>query len=176
MWPPTGSTRSTTRTTRASDRLGTQWLQSLLDIQDETRDAAEFWDHVKVDLFPGCRLRLHAQEPDHGHCRAVRRWSILPTPSTAMWAIRTVGCAHQRRSRCPCAPNSKMAMWWRLSLLQLSAPNPAWLSFVRTGTRALQNSPPPENHGAHRVRDPGRAHAGAGLARRRHRYIFRKRH
>ena len=36
----------------ASDRLGTQWLQSLLDIQDETRDAAEFWDHVKVDLFP----------------------------------------------------------------------------------------------------------------------------
>ncbi|MEO8250816.1 MAG: HD domain-containing protein, partial [Burkholderiales bacterium] len=36
----------------ASDRLGAQWLQSLLDIQDETRDAAEFWDHVKVDLFP----------------------------------------------------------------------------------------------------------------------------
>ncbi|MEY4235527.1 MAG: hypothetical protein RLZZ454_785, partial [Pseudomonadota bacterium] len=36
----------------AHDRLGTQWLQSLLDIQDETRDAAEFWDHVKVDLFP----------------------------------------------------------------------------------------------------------------------------
>jgi GTP diphosphokinase / guanosine-3',5'-bis(diphosphate) 3'-diphosphatase len=35
-----------------NDRLGTQWLQSLLDIQDETRDAAEFWEHVKVDLFP----------------------------------------------------------------------------------------------------------------------------
>jgi GTP pyrophosphokinase len=35
-----------------AERLGTQWLQSLLDIQDETRDAAEFWDHVKVDLFP----------------------------------------------------------------------------------------------------------------------------
>src|ERR1035437_335019 len=34
-----------------ADRLGTQWLQSLLDIQQETRDAAEFWDHVKVDLF-----------------------------------------------------------------------------------------------------------------------------
>ena len=27
-------------------------MQSLLDIQDETRDATEFWDHVKVDLFP----------------------------------------------------------------------------------------------------------------------------
>ena len=35
-----------------SEQLGTQWLQSLLDIQNETRDAAEFWDHVKVDLFP----------------------------------------------------------------------------------------------------------------------------
>ena len=35
-----------------SDQLGTQWLQSLLDIQNDTRDAAEFWDHVRVDLFP----------------------------------------------------------------------------------------------------------------------------
>ena len=35
-----------------AERLGTQWLQSLLDIQKETRDASEFWDHVKVDLFP----------------------------------------------------------------------------------------------------------------------------
>jgi GTP pyrophosphokinase len=34
------------------ERLGTKWLQSLLDIQNETRDAAEFWDHVKIDLFP----------------------------------------------------------------------------------------------------------------------------
>ena len=35
-----------------SERLGTQWLQSLLDIQQETHDAAEFWDHIKIDLFP----------------------------------------------------------------------------------------------------------------------------
>ena len=35
-----------------SQSLGTQWLQSLLDIQQETKDAAEFWDHVKIDLFP----------------------------------------------------------------------------------------------------------------------------
>jgi GTP pyrophosphokinase len=39
-------------TSEKAERLGTQWLQSLLDIQDETRDATEFWDHVKVDLFP----------------------------------------------------------------------------------------------------------------------------
>ena len=32
--------------------LNTKWLQSLLDIQTETNDATEFWDNVKVDLFP----------------------------------------------------------------------------------------------------------------------------
>jgi GTP pyrophosphokinase len=36
----------------ASQDLNAQWLQSLLDIQQETHDAAEFWDHVKIDLFP----------------------------------------------------------------------------------------------------------------------------
>ena len=33
-------------------QLGTIWLQSLIDIQDETRDSAEFLDHVKIDLSP----------------------------------------------------------------------------------------------------------------------------
>ncbi|MFO1279525.1 MAG: hypothetical protein U1F04_08085 [Burkholderiaceae bacterium] len=47
-------------------RLGVKWLQSLLDIQDETRDAAEFWDHVKVDLFRMRCTSSHAEEPDHG--------------------------------------------------------------------------------------------------------------
>ena len=28
------------------------WLQSLIDIQDETRDAGEFLEHVKIDLYP----------------------------------------------------------------------------------------------------------------------------
>ncbi len=31
---------------------GNKWIQSLLDIQKETGDTAEFWDHVKLDLFP----------------------------------------------------------------------------------------------------------------------------
>ncbi len=35
-----------------AQRLGAMWLQSLIDIQDETRDAAEFLEHVKIDLFP----------------------------------------------------------------------------------------------------------------------------
>jgi len=35
-----------------AQRVGALWLQSLMDIQDETRDAAEFLEHVKIDLYP----------------------------------------------------------------------------------------------------------------------------
>lgn len=34
------------------EAVNTKWLQSLLDIQTETKDATEFWDNVKVDLYP----------------------------------------------------------------------------------------------------------------------------
>ncbi|HEY1090994.1 MAG TPA: RelA/SpoT family protein, partial [Burkholderiaceae bacterium] len=37
---------------QSAQQLGAHWLQSLLDIQDETRDANEFLEHVKIDLFP----------------------------------------------------------------------------------------------------------------------------
>ena len=35
-----------------AQRFSTLWLQSLLDIQVETNDSAEFLEHVKVDLYP----------------------------------------------------------------------------------------------------------------------------
>ena len=35
-----------------AQRLGALWLQSLVDIQDETHDAHEFLEHVKIDLAP----------------------------------------------------------------------------------------------------------------------------
>jgi GTP pyrophosphokinase/guanosine-3',5'-bis(diphosphate) 3'-pyrophosphohydrolase len=35
-----------------AQRLGAMWLKSLLDIQNETRDASEFLEHVKIDLVP----------------------------------------------------------------------------------------------------------------------------
>ena len=36
----------------SAQALNVQWLQSLLDIQQETKDSGEFWDHVRIDLFP----------------------------------------------------------------------------------------------------------------------------
>ncbi|KAF4531305.1 hypothetical protein B566_EDAN019408, partial [Ephemera danica] len=35
-----------------AQRMGAMWLQSLLDIQGDTVDSAEFLEHVKIDLFP----------------------------------------------------------------------------------------------------------------------------
>jgi GTP pyrophosphokinase len=67
-----------------AERLGTQWLQSLLDIQNETRDAAEFWDHVKVDSLMRCMYS--PPRARSWRCRAALRWWTLPTPSTAVSA------------------------------------------------------------------------------------------
>ena len=36
----------------ASPQQAAVWLQSLIDIQQETRDSAEFLEHLKIDLFP----------------------------------------------------------------------------------------------------------------------------
>ena len=35
-----------------AQRLGALWLQSLVDIQEQTNDSAEFLEHVKIDLVP----------------------------------------------------------------------------------------------------------------------------
>ena len=51
------------------------WLQSLLDIQKQTGDSAEFLEHVKVDLFPIQCMYLH-QNRKSLPCRAERQRSI----------------------------------------------------------------------------------------------------
>ena len=38
--------------TGTSPQQAAVWLQSLIDIQHETRDSAEFLEHLKIDLFP----------------------------------------------------------------------------------------------------------------------------
>jgi guanosine-3',5'-bis(diphosphate) 3'-pyrophosphohydrolase len=89
------------------DRLSSKWLQSLLDIQDETRDAAEFWDHVKVDLFPDA-VYVFTPKSRILSCHGVPRLWILPMPFTATlatvrWAPRSMA------NKCRCEPHSKMA-------------------------------------------------------------------
>jgi GTP pyrophosphokinase len=115
----------------AADRLGNQWLQSLLDIQDETRDAAEFWDHVKVDLFPDA---VYVFTPK-------TQIMALPRGATVVdfaYAIhsnvgdRTVA-ARINGEQVPLRTELKNGDVVEVVTAQVSSPNPNWLDFVRTG-------------------------------------------
>ena len=115
----------------SADRLGSQWLQSLLDIQDETRDAAEFWDHVKVDLFPDA---VYVFTP---------KTQILALPRGATvidfaYAIHSnVGdrttAAKINGDPVPLRTELKNGDVVEVVTALDATPNPAWLSFVRTG-------------------------------------------
>ena len=115
----------------SSERLGNQWLQSLLDIQRETGDAAEFWDHVKVDLFPDA---VYVFTP---------KSQILSLPRGATvvdfaYAIHSnVGdrtmAARINGEQVPLRTELKNGDVVEVVTAPVSSPNPAWLSFVRTG-------------------------------------------
>ncbi len=114
----------------AGDRLGTQWLQSLLDIQNETRDATEFWDHVKVDLFPDA---VYVFTP---------KTEILAMPRGATvvdfaYAIHTnigdhTSAARINGDQVPLRTELKNGDVVEVITSPASSPNPAWLGFVRT--------------------------------------------
>ena len=115
----------------ASDRLGTKWLQSLLDIQNETRDATEFWDHVKVDLFPDA---VYVFTPK-------TQIMALPRGATVVdfaYAIHSnVGdrtmAARINGEQVPLRTELKNGDVVEIVTAAVASPNPAWLGFVRTG-------------------------------------------
>jgi GTP pyrophosphokinase len=110
--------------------LGAKWLQSLLDIQNETRDAAEFWDHVKVDLFPDA---VYVFTPKS-------QIMALPRGATVVdfaYAIHSnVGdrtlAAKINGEQVPLRTELKNGDVIEIITAPVSAPNPAWLGFVRT--------------------------------------------
>jgi GTP pyrophosphokinase len=112
-------------------RLGTQWLQSLLDIQSETRDAAEFWDHVKVDLFPDA---VYVFTPK-------TQIMALPRGATVVdfaYAIHSnvgdrTAAARINGEQVPLRTELKNGDVVEVITAAVSTPNPAWLGFVRTG-------------------------------------------
>ncbi len=113
------------------DRLGTKWLQSLLDIQHETRDATEFWDHVKVDLFPDA---VYVFTPKS-------QIMALPRGATVVdfaYAIHSnigdhTSAARINGDQVPLRTELKNGDVVEVITAPVSTPNPAWLGFVRTG-------------------------------------------
>lgn len=114
-----------------AQRLGTLWLQSLIDIQDETRDANEFLEHVKIDLFPDA---VYVFTPKS-------RIMALPrgaTPVDFAYAIHSdVGdhCVAAKVNGDPVALRTELRSGDVVEVVTApgARPNPAWLNFVRTG-------------------------------------------
>src|SRR5690349_3561665 len=108
-----------------------RWLQSLLEIQQQSGDPREFLEHVKVDLFPD---EVYVFTPKG-------RILSLPRGATAVdfaYAVHTdIG------NRCVAAKvNSELVPLRtelrngdRVEIVTAShaKPNPAWLQYVRTG-------------------------------------------
>ena len=119
--------------THAQDaqRLGAMWLQSLIDIQDETRDASEFLEHVKIDLFPDA---VYVFTPKS-------KILALPkgaTPVDFAYAIHSdVGdhCVAAKVNGEPVALRTELRSGDVVEIVSApgARPNPAWLNFVRTG-------------------------------------------
>lgn len=113
------------------DRMGSQWLQSLLDIQHETRDAAEFWDHVKIDLFPEA---VYVFTPK-GQIMAMPRGA---TVIDFAYAIHSSVGDHTVAASIGGVPVPLRNELKNGDVIEVvtdaeSSPNPAWLGFVRTG-------------------------------------------
>ena len=115
----------------ASQRLGSQWLQSLLDIQHETRDAAEFWDHVKIDLFPDA---VYVFTPK-SQIMAMPRGATVVDFAYAIHSDighRTMA-AKINGEQVPLRTELRNGDVIEVITGPVSNPNPGWLGFVRTG-------------------------------------------
>ena len=114
-----------------AQRLGSMWLQSLLDIQDETRDAAEFLEHVKVDLYPDA---VYVFTP-RSKILALPRGA---TPVDFAYAIHSDVGDHTVAATVngePVALRTELKSGDVIEIVTApgARPNPGWLNWVRTG-------------------------------------------
>jgi GTP diphosphokinase / guanosine-3',5'-bis(diphosphate) 3'-diphosphatase len=108
-----------------------RWLQSLLEIQSESRDSKEFLEHVKGDLFPD---EIYVFTPK-GKIMA------LPRGATAVdfaYGVHTdIGhhcvAARVNYELLPLRTELKNGDHVEILTSPTARPNPSWLSFVATG-------------------------------------------
>ena len=130
-WMYKSKNTATASNAQEAQRLGAMWLQSLIDIQDETRDANEFLEHVKIDLFPDA---VYVFTPKS-------KILALPRGATAVdfaYAIHSdVGdrCVAAKVNSEPVALRTELRSGDVVEIVTSpgAKPNPGWLNFVRTG-------------------------------------------
>ena len=114
-----------------AQRLGATVLKSLIDIGDDTRDAAEFLEHVKIDLYPDA---VYVFTP---------KSQILSLPRGATPVDYAYAIHSDVGDHCVAASVNGEAVALRTELksgdvVEITTapgarPNPGWLNFVRTG-------------------------------------------
>ena len=113
-----------------------KWLQSLLELQSASGDSAEFLEHLKIDLFPG---EVYVFTP---------KGRILPLPRGATPVDFAYAVHTDIGNRCIACRINHELMPLRTELRNgdqvevITAthanPNPAWLSYVKTGKARSQ--------------------------------------
>ncbi|MCC9598332.1 bifunctional (p)ppGpp synthetase/guanosine-3',5'-bis(diphosphate) 3'-pyrophosphohydrolase [Rubrivivax sp. JA1055] len=114
-----------------AQRLGALWLQSLIDIQDETRDSAEFLEHVKIDLYPDA---VYVFTP-RSKILALPRGA---TPVDFAYAIHSDVGDHVVAAKVngePVALHTELRSGDVVEVITApgARPSPGWLHMVRTG-------------------------------------------
>ena len=112
------------------------WLQSLLELQSASGEATEFLEHVKIDLFPG---EVYVFSPK-GKIFSMPKGS---TPVDFAYAVHTdVGnrCVACRVNGDLMPLRSELHNGDQVEIITAAHanPNPAWLSYARTGKARAQ--------------------------------------
>ncbi|CAH1746401.1 bifunctional (p)ppGpp synthase/hydrolase SpoT [Thauera humireducens] len=112
------------------------WLQSLLELQSTSGEATEFLEHVKIDLFPG---EVYVFSPK-GTIFSLPKGS---TPVDFAYAVHTdVGnrCVACRINGDLMPLRSELKNGDQVEIITATHanPNPAWLSYARTGKARAQ--------------------------------------
>ncbi len=112
------------------------WLQSLLELQHTSGEATEFLEHVKIDLFPG---EVYVFSPK-GTIFSLPKGS---TPVDFAYAVHTdIGnrCVACRINGDLMPLRTELRNGDQVEIISAAhaSPNPAWLSYVRTGKARAQ--------------------------------------
>ncbi len=117
-----------------------QWLQDILDIQAETGDAVEFYEHIKIDLFPD---EVYVFTPK-GKILVLSQGA---TPVDFAYAVHTdIGhrciAAKVNHELVPLRTQLKNGDTVEVITSTQAKPNPSWLTFVTSGRArsAIRNS------------------------------------
>lgn len=123
--------KSNDASAEGASRLGTQWLQSLVDIQNETHDATEFWDYVKVDLFPDAVYVFTPKSKIMALPRGATVVDFAYAVHSNIGDRTTAGKINGETV--PLRTELRNGDVIEIVTSSTAAPNPAWLGFVKTG-------------------------------------------